>query len=134
MATKEMQLQEKREVEKESGESTRPGSFFVPAVDIFENGNEITVLADMPGVDGKRVDIDLRKNTLTIQGRIGRQEGEEETSVYREFNWGDYYRQFTISDVIDRNKITAKMDQGVLRLRLPKAEKAKPQKIRVSTR
>jgi HSP20 family protein len=106
---------------------------FVPAVDIFENEKEITVLADMPGVDGKSVDIDLRENTLTIQGRIDRQEGEKEASVYREFNWGDYFRQFTISDVIDRNKITAKMDQGVLRLTLPKAEKAKPQKIKVST-
>ncbi len=134
MATKEMQLQEKKEVEKGAGESTRSGSFFVPAVDIFENKNEITVLADMPGVDGKSVDIDLRDNTLTIQGRINPQEGEEEASVYREFSWGDYFRQFTISDVIDRNKITAKMNQGVLRLTLPKAEKAKPQKIKVSTR
>jgi HSP20 family protein len=134
MTTKEMQLQEKKELEKGAGESTRPGFLFVPAVDIFENEKEITVLADMPGVDGKSVDIDLRENTLTIQGRIDRQEGEEEASVYREFNWGDYFRQFTISDVIDRNKITAKMDQGVLRLTLPKAEKAKPQKIKVSTR
>jgi HSP20 family protein len=134
MTTKEMQLQAKREVEKGAGESTRPGFFFTPAVDIFENENEITLLADMPGVDGKSVDIDLRENTLTIQGRIDRQEGEEEATVYREFNWGDYFRQFTITDVIDRNKITAKMDQGVLRLTLPKAEKAKPQKIRVSTR
>jgi len=134
MTTKEMQVQAKREVEKGAGESTRPGFFFTPAVDIFENENEITLLADMPGVDGKSVDIDLRENTLTIQGRIDRQEGEEEATVYREFNWGDYFRQFTITDVIDRNKITAKMDQGVLRLRLPKAEKAKPQKIRVSTR
>jgi HSP20 family protein len=134
MTTKEMQLQAKREVEKGAGESTRPGFFFTPAVDIFENENEITLLADMPGVDGKSVDIDLRENTLTIQGRIDRQEGGEEATVYREFNWGDYFRQFTITDVIDRNKITAKMDQGVLRLTLPKAEKAKPQKIRVSTR
>jgi HSP20 family protein len=134
MATKEMQVQAKREVEKGAGESTRPGFFFTPAVDIFENENEITVLADMPGVDGKNVDIDLRENTLTIQGRIDRQEGEEEAIVYREFNWGDYLRQFTITDVIDRNKIRAKMDHGVLRLTLPKAEKVKPQKIRVSTR
>ncbi len=133
MATREMKLKEKREVEKGAGESTRPGLCFVPAVDIFENANEITVLADMPGVDGKSVDIDLRENTLTIQGRLDHQEGEKESSVYREFNWGDYFRQFTISNVIDRNKITAKMDQGVLRLTLPKAEKAKPQKIKVTT-
>ena len=133
MATKEMELKEKREVEKGAGESTRPGLYFVPAVDIFENANEITVLADMPGVDSKSVDIDLRENTLTIQGRIDQPEGEKESSVYREFNWGDYFRQFTISDVIDRNKITAKMDQGVLRLTLRKAEKVKPQKIKVTT-
>jgi len=132
MATQEMTVKQKKEVEKRAGETTRPGPVFVPAVDIFENEHEIIVLADMPGVDSKHVDIDLREGRLTIHGRIDGTEVEKEASVYRELNWGDYFRQFSLSDVIDQAKITAKMDQGVLRLTLPKVEKAKPQRIQVT--
>jgi len=132
MATQEMELKEKKEIKKEAGEGTRPGPVFVPAVDILENEKELIVLADMPGVDSKNVDIDLRDNQLSIIGRIDEIEDEKEVSLYKEFHWGDYFRLFTLSDVIDQGKITAKMDNGVLRLILPKAEKAKPQKIKVT--
>lgn len=132
MATKEMTVKEKKALEEGAKESTRPGRVFVPAVDILENEEEIIVLADMPGVSSKNVDIDLRESVLTIEGRITPVEGEKEVTVYREFDWGDYVRQFTLSDAIDQEKITAKMDQGVLRLTLPKAEKRKPQKIQVT--
>jgi HSP20 family molecular chaperone IbpA len=132
MATKEMELKEKKEVKKEEGERTRPGPVFVPAVDILENEKELIVLADMPGVDSKNVDIDLRDNQLTIIGRIDTIEEEKEVSLHKEFNWGDYLRVFALSEVIDQGKITAKMDNGVLRLVLPKVEKAKPQKIKVT--
>lgn len=132
MATKEMTVKEKKALEEGAKESTRPGRVFVPAVDILENEEEILILADMPGVTSKSVDIDLRESVLTIQGRISPVEGEKEVTVYREFDWGDYLRQFTLSDAIDQEKITAKMDQGVLRLTLPKAEKRKPQKIQVT--
>jgi HSP20 family protein len=133
MPTKEMELKEKKEVKKEAGEGTRPGPVFVPAVDIIENEKELVVLADMPGVDSKNVDIDLKDNQLTIIGRIDSIEDEKEVSSYKEFNWGDYFRLFTLSDIIDQGKITAKMDNGVLRLVLPKVEKAKPQKIKVTS-
>ena len=132
MADKEMELKEKKEVKKEAGEGTRPGPVFIPAVDILENEKELTILADMPGVDSKNVDIDIRENKLTIIGRIDPIEKEKEISLYKEFNWGDYFRQFTLSDLINQEKITAKMDNGVLRLVLSKAEKAKPQKIKVT--
>lgn len=132
MATKEMTVKEKKALEEGAKESTRPGRVFVPAVDILENEEEIIILADMPGVTSKSVDIDLRESVLTIQGRISPAEGEKEVTVYREFDWGDYLRQFTLSDAIDQEKITAKMDLGVLRLTLPKAEKRKPKKIQVT--
>jgi len=131
MAAKEMELKEKQEVKKTAGEGTRPGPVFIPAVDILENTNEITILADMPGVESKNVDVDLRDNQLTIIGRIEPIENEKEVSLYKEFNWGDYFRQFALSDIIDQAKISAKMDNGVLKLVLPKVEKAKPQKIKV---
>jgi len=130
MKEKEMELKEKKEV-KAPGEGTRPGPIFVPAVDILENVNALIVLSDMPGVDSKNVDIDLRDNQLTITGKIDPVEKEGEVSLYREFNWGNYLRQFTLSEVVDQSKITAKMENGVLRLVLPKVEKAKPQKIKV---
>lgn len=132
MTTKEMELKEKKEVKKEAGEGTRQGPVFIPAVDILENEKELIVFADMPGVDGKNVDIDLKDNQLTIIGRIDPVEEEKEISLYKEFHWGDYYRQFALSDIIDQGKITAKLDNGVLRLVLPKVEKAKPQKIKVT--
>ena len=132
MATKEMTVKEKKALEEGAKESTRPGQVFVPAVDILENEEKIIILADMPGVTSKNVDIDLRESVLTIEGRISPVGGEKEVAVYREFDWGDYLRQFTLSDAIDQEKITAKMDQGVLRLTLPKAEKRKPQKIQVT--
>jgi HSP20 family protein len=131
MTAKEMELKEKQEVKKTAGEGTRPGPVFVPAVDILENASDITILADMPGVESKNVDIDLRDNQLTIIGRVEPIEKEKEVSLYKEFNWGDYFRQFTLSNVIDQAKITAKMDNGVLKLVLPKVEKPKPQKIKV---
>jgi HSP20 family protein len=115
MDEKEIVRQEKKEVKK-TGEEMRPGPVFIPAVDILEDPNEIMILADMPGVDGKDVDIDLRNDTLTIRGAFNPVEDEKEVPVYREFNWGGYFRQFTLADVIDQGKISAKMDErGVTR-------------------
>ncbi|NWF56186.1 MAG: Hsp20/alpha crystallin family protein [Syntrophaceae bacterium] len=131
MEEKEMVRQEKREVKK-AGEAMRPGPVFIPAVDILENSNEIMILADMPGVDGKNVDINLGNDILTIRGTVSPVEDEKEVPVYREINWGDYFRQFTLAETIDQEKIAAKMDNGVLRLTLSKKEKVKPKKIQVS--
>ena len=131
MEEKEMVRQEKKEMKK-AGEEMRPGPVFIPAVDILENQNEIVILADMPGVDGKDVDIDLREDVLSIRGAVSPVEDEKEVSIYREYNWGDYFRQFTLTEVIDQEKISAKMDDGVLRLTLPKKERVKPKKIQIS--
>jgi HSP20 family protein len=132
MNEKEMELKEKKEVKQSAGEGTRPGPVFIPAVDILENEHEIVVLADMPGVESKNVDIDLKDNQLTIIGRVDPVGNDKEAHLYREFEWGDYYRQFSLSNVIDQTKINAKIEEGVLRLVLPKVEKAKPQKIKVT--
>jgi HSP20 family protein len=133
MDEKEMIRQEKKEVKKK-GEEMRPGPIFMPAVDILENQNEIVILADMPGVDGQDVDVDLGNDVLTIRGTVSLVEDEKEVPVYREFSWGDYFRQFTLADVIDQEKISANMDNGVLRLTLLKKEKVKSKKIQVSVR
>lgn len=128
--SKELKVREKQEVSSPA-EQTRPGLVFTPAVDIFENDKAIVLLADMPGVQAKALNIDLRDNTLTLDGEVEPFEGANEEDVLIEYEVGKYYRQFTLSEVIDQQKIDAKLTNGVLRLTLPKVEKAAPRTINI---
>ena len=130
--SKELKVREKQELA-HPAEQTRPGLVFTPSVDIFETDNEITLLADMPGVVPDNLSIDLRDNTLTLEGDIAPVGDQNEGMVYSEYSTGRYYRQFTLSEVIDQAKIEAQLHDGVLRLSLPKVEKATPRKITVKT-
>jgi HSP20 family molecular chaperone IbpA len=112
-------------------ESTRPGPTLTPPVDIYETEQRITLLADMPGVRKDDLKIDLREGVLTLSGSVAPPEGAREVEVLREYAWGTYFRQFTLSDVIDQGHIEATLIHGVLRLDLPKAERAKPRQITV---
>ena len=114
-------------------EQTRPGPIYSPAVDIFENDDRISVLADMPGVKAQDLKIDLRENVLTLSGHVSAPESRKETHVLREYEMGTFFRQFTLSEVIDQAKIDAKLIDGVLKLELPKLEHAKPRQITVKT-
>ncbi|HEU4578451.1 MAG TPA: Hsp20/alpha crystallin family protein [Polyangiaceae bacterium] len=114
-------------------EQTRPGEVYSPATDIFETDEAITVLADMPGVKADALQIDLRDNVLTLTGRVARPESGYESELLREYQVGTFYRQFTLSERIDQAKIDAKLRDGVLRLELPKIERAKPRTIQVRT-
>jgi len=128
--TKEIQAKEKQEVAVPA-EQTKPGPVFTPAVDIFETAKEITLLADLPGVKSNELNIDLRENVLTLTGDVTPWEGAEEKDLLIEYEIGRYFRQFTLSEVIDQDKIDAQLNEGVLRLTLPKVEKATPRKISV---
>ncbi|ACL05372.1 Hsp20/alpha crystallin family protein [Desulfatibacillum aliphaticivorans] len=112
-------------------EQTRPGRMYVPEVDIFEKDADIVLLADMPGVAADDLEIDLRDNVLTITGDVQPQEKEGQVYMAREYGTGRYYRRFTLSNDIDQSKIQASLKNGVMRLVLPKVEKAKPRKIEV---
>ena len=112
-------------------EQTRSGPFYWPAVDIFEDENAITLLADMPGVKASELKIDLRENELTLSGRVIPHESPREVNILREFEPGTFFRQFKLSEAIDQGKIDALLADGVLRLRLPKQERAKPRQITV---
>ena len=114
-------------------EQTRPGPVYTPSVDIFENDNSITVLADMPGVKAPDLKIDLRENVLTLTGRVTPPESPKESDVLREYRYGTFFRQFTLAETIDQAKIDAKLTEGVLRLELPKVEKARPRQITIRT-
>lgn len=114
-------------------EQTRPGAVYSPATDIFESESSITLLADMPGVKANELEIDLRDNVLTLRGRVAELAGNGETEVLREYRPGTFFRQFTLAETIDQAKIDAKLNDGVLRLELPKVERAKPRQITVKT-
>jgi HSP20 family molecular chaperone IbpA len=113
------------------GEQTRPGFVFTPTVDIFETDKEITLLADMPGVKGEDLLIDLHENVLTLDGNVRPPESPGEIDVLREYRTGKYYRQFTLSEIVDQAEIKAQLKDGVLRLTLPKVKAATPRRITV---
>lgn len=129
---KELQVRQKSELAAPV-EQTTPGLIFIPAVDIFETEKEITLLADLPGVKTDDLKIDLHDNTLTLTGEVTPVEGADEDDVFIECEIGKFYRQFSLSETIDQNKIEARLKDGVLRLSLPKAEAAVPKKITVET-
>ena len=130
--SKELKVREKQEVASPA-EQTKSGLVFTPAVDIFETEKEITLLADMPGVKADDLTIDLRDNTLTLAADIAPVDDANEDNILVEYETGRYYRQFTLGELINQENINAKLNDGVLRLTLPKVEKATPKKIAVKT-
>ncbi|MCX7983201.1 MAG: Hsp20/alpha crystallin family protein [Syntrophales bacterium] len=117
----------------QTGEGKVNRKIYVPSVDIYETGDGMVLLIDMPGVDEKSVDVTLDRNVLTIQGRVEPEKFEGYTLAYTEYGVGDYQRAFTISDEVDRDKIEAIMKNGVLKIKLHKAEQAKARKIAITT-
>jgi len=106
---------------------------FVPPSDIYETNDSIVVLAEMPGVGPDGIDITLERRVLTIRGHGAGNDHREYQRVYSEYTDGDYERVFTLSDNIDRDRIEATLQDGVLHLVLPKAETAKPRRINLKT-
>jgi len=112
-------------------ERTQNSKVYIPNVDIYEKGDETIVITDMPGVDEKSVDINIEKNVLKITGYIEPEKYKDYRLTYSEYEVGDFQRAFTLSNEIDIDKIEATVKNGVLKLTLPKSEKAKPKKIEV---
>jgi len=105
--------------------------FVAPEVNIFESKDEYVLEAEMPGVTKDGLEITLEANVLTIVGHRSDTSPPGE-SVYRESRGFDYRRVFELDPAIDGEKISARVDQGVLTLTLPKAERVKPRKISVT--
>jgi len=112
-------------------ESTRPGLFFQPAVDILETPAELVVLTDMPGVTPEGLNVRLEGDVLTIDGQPKSDEYDGLKPLHVEYNVGGFHRRFTLGETVDRDAIKAELRNGVLRLRLPKAERAKARRIEV---
>jgi len=113
-----------------SKEDTRaPERYIQPPVDIYETPEGLVLLADLPGVASSDLVVRHEDNILTVQGKAHHLLTIE--PVYREYELGNFFRQFEISEQVDQGKIVARFQHGVLTLRLPRAEKAKPRQIAV---
>jgi len=106
-----------------------PDRYLVPSVDIYEDDAGLTLVADVPGVDKDGVDVDVDDGVLTIKATCSY--APRSDAHYREFGLLNYWRQFSLSDEVDAERIGAELKHGVLTLSLPKAAKAKPRKVTV---
>jgi HSP20 family protein len=104
--------------------------YIIPPVDIFETKEGLTVVADLPGVEQKNLDVRVADGILTIQAKTAHVASG--TPIELEFELLNFYRQFELPEEIDPEGIAAELKHGVLTLRLPKREKAKPRKIEVA--
>jgi len=125
-----LQPQEKKELVSKD-ETTAPVRYFVPATDIFETEDALTVVMEVPGVDRKAIDISLENDVLKVEAKIDPAKYEGMEPLYTEYNVGHFARSFTLSNKIDRQQISAKLDDGVLTLTLEKAQEAVPRKISI---
>jgi HSP20 family molecular chaperone IbpA len=128
--SQELAVREKQELANKE-EKTIPGRYFVPAADIFETEEALTVILEMPGVEKKNVSIALENDVLRVEGQIDFSNYQGMEPVYTEYNVGHFARGFTLSGKIDRDNISAQLDDGVLTLTLPKAKETMPRRIAI---
>ena len=123
-----LQSQEKKELVSKD-ETTVPVRYFVPATDISETEDALTVVMEVPGVDKEAVDINVENDVLRVEAKIDPAKYQGMEPLYTEYNIGHFARSFTLSNQIDRQQISAKLEDGVLTLTLKKAKEAMPRKI-----
>lgn len=125
-------LQKNTSHELERSGATAGVALFQPRVDIAENAEELVLYADMPGVDRETLEVSFENRVLTIRGRMASGlHPEGAASTWYEYGVGDYYRKFEVGELVDSDRINAEYADGVLTVRLPKAEAAKPRTITV---
>jgi len=127
---KDLEVTEKKTLETTEGEPTREGLVYEPHVDIIEDAEAITLFADMPGVKKTDVDIDVREGILTLNAPV-RPTSDGWQPLLKEYEIGGFTRRFALSEKVDTGRINARMDNGVLVLKLPKMEQHKPRKIQI---
>jgi HSP20 family molecular chaperone IbpA len=101
----------------------------MPPVDVIEDGTGITLYADLPGVPKDKLNLQVEADTLTIEGEVSLALPEGMEATHAEVSVPRYRRVFTLSKELDAGKVSAELSQGVLKLRIPKAEHAQPRRI-----
>jgi HSP20 family protein len=112
----------------------RQEAALLPAVDVIEDGDGITLYADLPGVSKDQLRVGVDAETLTIEADVKIDLPEGMRATHAEIAAPRYRRVFTLSRELDADKVTAELHQGVLKLQIPKAEHAKPRRIDVQVR
>ena len=128
--TSQPELEGKLSAEQDAGERTHERPAFIPRVDIYETETGL-VVADLPGVSPDGLEVTLEKRVLSIYGRVEEDAPEGYSQVYREYEVGDFERQFTLSGDFDINGIEANLKDGVLHLAIPRAPEAAAKRIEV---
>jgi len=109
-------------------EATRDGTCFTPRVDIFETDADLFLFADMPGALPHEIDLRYDQGELILHGKVPPQQ-RDGRAVFGEYDVGDFYRVFQVHESIDSSKIDAEFKNGVLKVRLPKQEAARPKQV-----
>jgi len=106
---------------------------WTPAVDVEETSDHLVFRAELPGMSREDIDIELEDGVLTIQGEKKEEQRDENTQgLLYERRWGTFTRRFTLPRAVDANGITANYGNGILTIRVPKAEEAKGRKIEIT--
>lgn len=114
-----------------NAEEPRRETALMPPVDVIEDASGITLYADLPGVPKDRLTLQVDADTLTIEGEIGLDVPEGMAASHAEVALPRYRRVFTLSKELDSDKVSAEFSQGVLKLRIPKAEHAQPRRVEI---
>ena len=131
--------QMRREMERALDTRTAEGSSvatsdWVPAVDIKETDDSFVIIADIPGVDPKDIEVHMENGVLTIKGEKETEKKDESEGYKRiERSYGSFYRRFSLPDSANAEKITANSNHGVLEVTIAKQEKVQPRKISVNS-
>jgi HSP20 family protein len=113
--------------------ATESGVYYTPLIDIHEGSDGLVLEADLPGATENTVRIQLEDNVLSLHARVAPFAPEGARALHEEHRAGDYYRSFILSDEVERAKISAELRNGVLRLHLPKSERAKTRRIEIKS-
>ena len=112
---------------------SREKTAWAPRVDLSETENAYEIVADLPGIPKKDITINFHEGVLTISGTRAKETKDENKNFLRvERTTGDFYRSFSIPNAVQSDKIEAAYNDGVLEVRIPKAEEVKPQKVKIS--
>jgi HSP20 family molecular chaperone IbpA len=115
-------------------DETRDEPALLPPVDVIEDATGITLYADMPGVPKDRVHLRVDGDQLTLEGEMSLAVPQGMAPTHAEVQRSRYRRAFTLSKELDAEKVSAEMNQGVLRVRIPKADHAQPRRVQVEVR
>jgi HSP20 family protein len=127
MSEKDLRIDKSGELT--SGER-RVENWLTPAVDIYEDDQALTLVADLPGVPKDRLNLGIDKGVLTIEALAPRVSDDQ--GLYQEFGTTGYYRRFQLPDALEFDQVAAELKDGVLRVVMPKSAASRPRKIEVT--